>query len=390
MALEFTESGITVDTYDEIYNRLADGLKSIYGAEIDLSQETPDGQRVGIIAKEILDGQSFGALLYSNMDVDFSFGSFQDVICKIAGVFRSSAERSRADIDIVTGRDVTLLAGYTLEDTNGQKWVTDSDNNVPSGASQITVFADTFGDIQALANTITTQVTITLGVVSVTNPLDAIVGIDEESDSDLRVRRNKTLENPAYSTLGAIIAKVAGLEGVVDVIGYENSTSSYDAILDMDAHSIWLVIEGGEIADIGEVFAKQKTGGTPTKGVFIATYKESIPRGDIPDLILDREYNFDRPTGIPLYITMDVKKKDASSAIDIPLIEQKLSEREYLIAEDADASSLYGDVFSAGTNFIPYNLRISDDNVTFVDTSIDGVADGKFSIDTANITITEI
>jgi len=63
MALEFTAEGITTETFDDIYNRLADGLKLIYGSDIDLSQNTPDGQRIGIIAKEILDGQSFASLL---------------------------------------------------------------------------------------------------------------------------------------------------------------------------------------------------------------------------------------------------------------------------------------------------------------------------------------
>ena len=51
MPLEFTPDGVEIETFDEIYNRVAQGLKDIYGADIDLSQETPDGQRVGIIVK---------------------------------------------------------------------------------------------------------------------------------------------------------------------------------------------------------------------------------------------------------------------------------------------------------------------------------------------------
>jgi len=390
MALGFTQDGITVETFDEIYNRIAEGIKAIYGADIDLSQNTPDGQRLGIIAKEILDGQSFGALLYSQLDVDFSFGTFQDVICKIAGVFRSPAKKSQADIDIVTDRDLTLEAGYTIQDDNGQKWLTDSDNILNNGANVITVFADSFGEIQAESNTITTPVTIVLGVVSVNNPLPAIVGIDEESDEDLRIRRNKMLENPAYSTLGSIISKCAGLEGVTDVIGYENSSSSYDGVLDMDAHSIWLIVEGGEIADIAEVIAKQKTGGTPTKGSVTATYQEEIERPNGSTLTLDRDYNFDRPVEVPLYIKMDAERRFTGQAIDIDLIKETIAKREYVIAEDADASSLYGDAYQAGTNFILYNLEISDDGLTYTDMSIVSGAGNKFTIDEAKIDITEI
>lgn len=390
MALEFTGSGITVESFDDIYNRLADGLKSIYGADIDLSQNTPDGQRVGILAKEILDAQSFGAVLYSQLDVDFTFGSFQDVIAKIAGVFRSPAKKSQADIDIVTDRNLTLEAGYTIQDDNGQNWVTDSQNILSNGANVITVFAETFGDIQAVSNSIETPITIVLGVVSVTNPAPAIVGVDQESDEELRIRRNKSLENPAYSTLGSILSKIAGLEGVTDVVGYENSTAVADPTLVLDPHSIWVIVEGGEVADIAEVFAKQKTGGTGMKGVITATYQETIERPSGSTFVLDRDYLFDRPVEVPLYIRMDATRRNPAQAIDIDLIKTKIAERTYEIAEDADASSLYGDAYQAGTNFILYNLEISDDNISFVDTSISSGFGNKFTIDTANITITEI
>ena len=389
MALEFTPEGVTIDTFDDIYNRLADGIKGIYGADIDLSQNTPDGQRLGIIAKEILDGQSFGALLYSQLDVDFSFGSFQDVICKIAGVFRSPAKRSQADIDIVVSTDLTLEAGYTIEDDNGQKWLTDSDNTLNAGANVITVFADTFGEIQAEADTITTPITIILGVDSVTNPLPATVGVDEESDEQVRIRRNKSLQKPAYSTLGSILAKMGQLEGVTDFAGYENNTTSTDS-RGIPANSIWVIVEGGEVADIAEVFAKQKTGGTGMKGAVTATYEETIERPSGSTFILDRDYNFDRPTEVPLYVRVNAKRKVSGQAVDTDLIAEKIAEKIYLIAEDADATELYANGYQAGTNYYLYDMEISDDDITYVTDSISSALDGKFTLDTANITVTEV
>ena len=389
MSIEFTNDGIVVDSFDDIYNRVADLLKAIYGADIDLSQNTPDGQRVGIITQAILDGQSFGALLYSQMDVDFSFGSFQDVICKIAGVFRSPAKKSQVDLTIVTDRDLTLEAGYTVQDDNGQKWLTDSDNTLTNGSNTVTVFADTFGEIQAEANTINSPVTIILGVQSATNPLSATVGVDEENDEEVRIRRNKSLELPAYSSLGSLIGQIAQLEGVTDVIGYENVESTNDTNLDLDGHSIWLIVEGGEIADIAEVMAKEKTGGTGMKGAVTATYSQTIARPS-GSFQLDQDYNFDRPTEVPLYIRMDATLRSAGTTLDEDLIKQKIAEKDYIIAEDADASSLYYNAYQAGDNYILYNLEISDDNATWVDTSIVSGGGSKFTIDTANITITEV
>lgn len=390
MPLQFTADGVEIETFDEVYNRVADGLKNIYGADIDLSQESPDGQRVGIIVKEILDGQAFGQLLYSQLDVDFSFGTFQDVIAKIAGVYRRPATLSQADIDLVSDRVLTLEAGYTIQDDNGQKWLTDSVNSIIAGNNTITVFAEQFGAIAASANTINTPVSIVLGVTSVTNPLDAVVGVDEESDPDLRVKRNQSLENPSYSLLGSIVAKMYGLSGVTDLDAYENDTDLYDATLDLNAHHIWLIIEGGEIADIAEVFAKNKTGGTGTKGTVEGIYTEVIPKPDGGTFNISHTYRFDRPNQVPLYVRLDAKRRDPSQPIDTALIEQKIAEKEFVISEDADASVLYANGYQAGTNFILSSLEVSDDNVIFTDMSIDAAAGDKFTLDVSNVTVTEI
>ena len=390
MPLQFTADGVEIETFDEIYNRVAEGLKSIYGADIDLRQESPDGQRVGIIVKEILDGQSFGQLLYSQLDVDFNFGTFQDVIAKIAGVFRRPASLSQADIDLVSDRVLNLDAGYTIEDDNGQKWLTDSDNSIVAGNNTITVFAEKFGAIAATANTITTPISIVLGVISVTNPLEAVVGSDEESDPELRVKRNKSVENPAYSTFGSIFAKLANLSGVTDIDGYENDSVSYDSILNLTAHSMWFIIEGGEIADIAEVFAKNKTGGTPLKGATTGTYDEVIEKPDGSIFTQVHTYRFDRPIEVDLYVKVDAKRRFPSQPIDTALIAQKIAEREFTISEDADASALYADGYQAGTNFVLSGLEVSDDNATFTDMSIDAIAGNKFILDVSNVIVTEI
>jgi len=65
-------------------------------------------------------------------------------------------------------------------------------------------------------------------------------------------------------------------------------------------------------------------------------------------------------------------------------------DREYGISEDADASSLYADAYSAGTNFVLSSLEVSDDDITYVETSIDAFAGDKFTLDVANVTVTEI
>ncbi len=57
----FTENGIEVQTFDEIYEELADGYKAIYGTDINLDPDSPDGQRVALEAQARLDVQVRGS-----------------------------------------------------------------------------------------------------------------------------------------------------------------------------------------------------------------------------------------------------------------------------------------------------------------------------------------
>jgi hypothetical protein len=72
------------------------------------------------------------------------------------------------------------------------------------------------------------------------------------------------------------------------------------------------------------------------------------------------------------------------------LIKTKLTERTFLIAENVLASDLYRNVYEAGTNFIPTDLEVSDDGVTWTDGRLLVGAQGKFSLDAADIAITDI
>lgn len=50
MALQFNNNGLEIDTFRDLFQTLSDAYKDIYGQDIDLDQESPDGQRVAIEA----------------------------------------------------------------------------------------------------------------------------------------------------------------------------------------------------------------------------------------------------------------------------------------------------------------------------------------------------
>lgn len=391
MKPEFTTSGIEVQTYQEIYDELAASYRAIYGADINLDADSPDGQRVGIEAKARLDLQSFALALYNQLDPDFSAGEFLNKLIKLSGITRRPAVRSQVDVDVTTDRALTLPAGWTVADTLGQSWELDAAVVIAgAGTETVTLFAVEFGPIEAEIGTVTEPETVVIGVTGVTNLAAATVGQDEETDAELRIRRNRSLANPATSTLGGLFSALGNVAGVTDLQVYENDTPTYDATLDIDAHTIWAVIEGGAVDDIAETLAKNKTGGAGLKGSVSGTYTESVPLANDPDFTITHVMEFDRPTAKDLYVRMDVTRKFPASPVDSAAIASALADLDFRIAENAIASGLYSTVYSAGDNFVATDLEISDDGVTWTDGRILAGADGKFSIDAGNVTVTDI
>jgi len=389
-APRFTPDGIQVQTFQEIYDELAAGYRVIYGEDINLEPNSPDGQRVAIEAQLVLDSQSFGALEYNQRDPDFALGQSLNSIIKLSGITRRPATRSQVDVTVVTDRPLTLPVDYTVEDDLGQSWSTLAARTLIAGTTTVTVFAVNFGAIAADPDTIVNPVTVVIGVQSVTNPASATVGVDEETDQELRVRRNRSLETPQSSSTGRMFTALASVPNVTDVAVYENDTDVTDAD-GIPAHSLFVIVEGGSVADIVEAMTKNKTGGKGMVGSVTGSFLEEVirPNGTIFTII--HTMTFERPVDVPVLVRLNATRKDAADPVDEALISQAIAQRSFNIGENLLAGDLYRLAFNAGENFIPTNLEVSNDSgATYTDGRIVSALNEKFSIDAADVAVTEI
>mgnify|MGYP006971745306 FL=1 len=74
------ENGIQLDSFSTIFDDLVVGFKAIYGEDINLDQNTPDGQQIGIYANTTYDLQSLIARIYNSFDPDFAEGHELDKV----------------------------------------------------------------------------------------------------------------------------------------------------------------------------------------------------------------------------------------------------------------------------------------------------------------------
>jgi uncharacterized phage protein gp47/JayE len=391
MALQFNDNGLEIDTFRDLFQSLSDSYKGIYGQDIDLDQESPDGQRVAIEAQARTDIEAALQWLYSQMDPDFNTGDMQQIIAKLHGLYLRPGSRSQRDLKVTVDRPVLLYSGYKIRDQSNQVWFISQDVTIAAGTTTVTFFAQSFGKVTGLITDTFTQLTPEPGVLSIISETEAVVGRDEETSEEFRQRRNRSLENPATGSTGAIFAKVANIAGVTDLNIDENDTKADDSITGIPANSIWLVVEGGAISEIVEVMVKQKGGGTGTKGSVTGRYIETLVRPDGSTLQIAHDMQLDRPIYKPLHIQLKAKRKKTNDPVDIDSLKTALAARIMHVGESIDANEFYENGYGVSRiNFTLTDLQISDDGLTFTDGELSPGFQGKFTIDKENIYIDEV
>ena len=383
-------NGFKAESFTEILTRLSNGLKNIYGQDINLDQDSPDGQQSGIQANIISDFQDLALYIYNSMDPDLADGANFDKLLKLLARTRLPSSRSTVDIEMVLNKTVSIPASYTIKDLNNQNWIIGTAQTLDAGTHLVSFYSEDWGNITAEPNTINEQVTILTEVVSINNPENAISGRDEESIVQVRERRNKILEINASSTIGSIIGKILDLNGVIDAVPYENMTKIYDPVRDIQPNSYWIVVKGGDISQISEIIAKDKTGGTGLKGKVETVYIEKFVRKDGSVREFYHDVKFDRPTEVSIHIKFKVSRKISTQSIDIEHIKDTLANKEFYIAQNITVTELYSTIYSAATNYIATDLEVSKDGLVWDSVFLQAGYDEEFIIEKSNIEIEEL
>lgn len=290
-------AGISAPTFPDILASRKADYQGIYGADIYLEADSQDGQIVAIEAAAINDTNAAIIAVYNAFSPATAQGAGLSSAVKINGLRRLIASNSTADVTII-GQAGTIISSGLIGDDLGHQWALPATVTVPIGGSiVVTATAVELGNIAALANTITRIVTPTRGWQSVNNAGAATPGAPIEPDATLRQRQSVSTSLPALSVIGGIIGAVANLSGVERYKGYENPTGSTDGD-GIPAHSISLVVQGGDAVQIATAIAEKKTPGTGTHGT---TSEVIIDPAGVPNTI-----NFYRPTVLRLLVEVDI------------------------------------------------------------------------------------
>ncbi len=262
--------GLQTSTREELISFWTLKYQEIYGADINLASDTPDGQMLNIQVQATLDLQDLLVQVYNMQDPDNAIGVVLDQRVSINGIQRQAGTYTVTPITLVNSQSVNLYGldqdvedVYTVSDNAGNLWqLQESELGLTAGSHSLDFQAAVPGEQLTIPNTITVPVTIVLGVTSVNNPtLYTTLGINEESDAVLKVRRQRSVSLASQGYLEGLLAALENIDGVTSAYVYENNTNATDSD-GVPAHSIWVIVAGtGSDEDIAQaIYTKRNAG----------------------------------------------------------------------------------------------------------------------------------
>lgn len=274
--IKFTNGGIVVADFVQVREALIKRYKSVYGQDIDLSTGTADGLFVNdlaLIMNNIL--QSFKNL-YANLDVDSATGVYLEKLCSLSNVSRKPATRSTASL-IITNQNSSPYEAQNLVfvDKSGVEWLYNLPVNFAAygeeGSTQnLMVTCSEEGKIEAPKGWI--DKCIEVNFLNITQPDDAFVGENAESDANLRARRAQSSGAAGTTVLDSLVGALLEVAGIRDVRIYSNNSEAEDVAQDgttLQPHEVYVILRYSEgvtidASIIGKIIYEKLTPGIYT------------------------------------------------------------------------------------------------------------------------------
>lgn len=288
MPNQITAVGLQTQTQAELVTQFTNAFEAIYGADINLESDTPDGQMMMIFIQVVLDVLALLTQIYNSFDPDNAIGVVLDQRVAINGIQRQAGTFTTTNVTIVTsqalnlyGLDQSTQPVYTVADNAGNQWRLISTYSAPGAGTYVLSFqAAVPGAILTVPNTITVPISIVLGVTSINNPTTyTTLGINEETDAALRLRRQKSVSLASTGFLNGLLAALENINGVTSAFVYENTTASTDGD-GVPGHSIWVIVAGTAAnADIANAIYTKRSAGCGMFGstTYVITQADGSP-----------------------------------------------------------------------------------------------------------------
>jgi hypothetical protein len=458
MSNQLDANGLTVASFTEIVAALTASLQAVYGDDINVEPNSPDGQNIAIFAQSVSDMLETLLDTYNIFFVDAAYGVMLDQLVAINGLVRNPGSFTEVYVQVTASEALTLpgqetTTPFTIADDAGNQFqLAESYVYGAAGVATLLFKAVLLGRTEVLANTLTNIVTTTLGITAVNNAVFTVttpgtivaaspivtaiadttgmtagmdldsatslfpagtkvlsvdsstqitadqdatgsatenitvstpptdIGVAEENDVQLKVRRAKSFYLQTVGPAQAIRSALLATEGVTDAYVAENVTA-----MDADgvpAHGVWIIVNGGADADVGAAIYAKKAPGCDMEGS--ESYVVNLPQGN------SFTAKWDLAESEDLHIRATLNARFPGQVFD--LTADKAALAAALVYKLGEKPSI-GDVILAMADIEPNAVlsvvNVSTDGISWVDIVTPSDFQHFFQLVVGNITLTQ-
>lgn len=284
-----------------IYTIIANKLRASFGAQFDVSPESPDGQIIGAvadIAKQVLDVCEEG---YNSYNPSAAYGIGLDQVVKLNYIERFVNTFTKVTVELAGENGTIVPEGALVLDIAGYEYAVKEQVFLPSS---VTAICTTPGPINVSAHEITTikpghEVN---GWTGVDNLEAGYPGVTYEEDPVLRSRRDNS----------TIIAGTGPIDAIYEALRFQGL--KFVTVVDNDSDvavnvqppaTIQVIVEGGTASEIAGAIFRTKGAGIRTYGTISQTIKDRNG--------YDKVIKFSRPSAAEIFMEIGIKRLKGSS-----------------------------------------------------------------------------
>lgn len=296
--------GFDRKTRVEIVDDMKAKAKNLFGNDVNLAINSPLGILIQLFSYPLSLLWLALEKIYNAMSYKTATGQDLDNRAKNIGITRHPAAKATGEVEFTGDEGVNIPEGYILEtdsDPAIQFETTEEvtiDSTGTAIAEIVAVEAGSSGNVSA--NTITEIVNPISGLDSVKNPNPSQGGRNRETDSELRLRYEDSLDRPGGSTANSIRANILERTEASNCLVLENVNNIDNANGNgLPAKSFEAVVLGGVNQDIAESIFEKKPAGMEAYG--------GISNIITDDAGLEKTVAFSRATKVDIYVSADIE-----------------------------------------------------------------------------------
>lgn len=355
-----SSSGYSIQTFAEIKEDIQEGLRTVFGNDVNLDEETVQGYLVNWLANTFNVVEQSGLAIYNGLDLTKAVGLMLDNFAILKGTERNDGAKAIIDVDLTSS-----ATGYTIPASSVFKvlntevlFETTGETSVTAFTQEIELIAKENGECAlSIGDKLSSQAYFSaLTDIEVTSVTE---GVDAESDNVLRERLLEIQDVSSQGDVNAVYTALYNLDDVQKVKVLENATDTEDGD-GVPPYSINAIVLGETTQNIVDTMYTKLSAGTPTYGAVSGTYTDIQGYSHI--------CYFDRPSNVPIWIAASVTAKDGEVSVDgsfDTIIKENCNTyvNNLKIGTDVSYSTIYG-IFAEPRAFDIVSLQMSKVSAT--------------------------